>query len=164
MNIGCLRAAALGLSLSLVSMAPAEAQSDADKVRVIHDEAAGWSRNTDVLLATYTDDVSDEDPGLSLVLKGKDQVRGFAQSFSDAFPDLQAEIVSTNVSGNRGASEWRFSVTQTGDLAGIPAAGKQMDVVGASIYEFEGGKIKRKVDYWDFATALRQLGAMPAKQ
>ncbi len=127
-------------------------------------EAAGWSRNMDQLLASYTEDVSYEDPGLGLVLKGKDQVRGFAQSFFDAFPDLKAVIVTTVVAGDRGASEWRFSGTQTGDLPGIPAANKRMDVRGASIYEFEGGKIKRKVDYWDFATALRQLGAMPAKQ
>ena len=39
-----------------------------------------------------------------------------------------------------------------------------MDVLGASIYEFEGGKIKRKVDYWDFATALRQLGVLPRQK
>jgi steroid delta-isomerase-like uncharacterized protein len=91
-------------------------------------------------------------------------VRGFAQSFFDAFPDLKAVITSTIVSGDRAASEWRLTGTQTGDLAGIPAANKQMDVLGASIYEFEGGKIKRKVDYWDFATALRQLGALPVKQ
>jgi steroid delta-isomerase-like uncharacterized protein len=164
MTSGVLRTAALGLWLALVSTAPAAAHSDADKVKVIHDEAAGWSRNMDVLLGSYTDDVSYEDPGLSLVLKGKDQVRGFALSFFEAFPDLKAEIISTIVSGNRAASEWRLSGTQTRDLAGIPAAGKRMDVLGASIYEFEGSKIKRKVDYWDFATALRQLGAMPQKQ
>ena len=159
-----LRAAVLGALCCLISIAPARAQSDADKVRLMESEAAGWSRNMDQLLASYTEDVSYEDPGLGLVLKGKDQVRGFAQSFFDAFPDLKAVIVTTVVAGERGASEWRFSGTQTGDLPGIPAANKRMDVRGASIYEFEGGKIKRKVDYWDFATALRQLGAMPAKQ
>jgi steroid delta-isomerase-like uncharacterized protein len=164
MTAGFLRAAALGLWLGVASVAPATAQSDADKVRVIYNEAAGWSRNMEVLLGSYTDDVSYEDPGLSVALKGKDQVRGFAQSFFDAFPDLKAEIISTIVSGNRGASEWRISGTQALDLAGIPATGKRMDLLGASIYEFEDGKIKRKVDYWDFATALRQLGAMPQKQ
>jgi steroid delta-isomerase-like uncharacterized protein len=55
-----------------------------------------------------------------------------------------------------------LSGTQTGDMPGVPAANKRMDVMGASIYEFEGGKIKRKVDYWDVATALRQLGVLPS--
>jgi hypothetical protein len=62
-----LRAAALGFFLGLVSIAPAAAQSDADKIKLIENEAAGWSRNMDLLLASYTDDVSYEDPGLSLV-------------------------------------------------------------------------------------------------
>jgi len=159
-----LRATAMGALCCLISFAPVWAQSDADKIRLIESEAVGWSRNMDQLLASYTEDVSYEDPGLGLTLKGKEQVRGFAQSFFTAFPDLKAEIVTTVVAGERAASEWRFSGTQTGDLPGIPAANKRMDVYGASIYEFEGGKIKRKVDYWDVATALRQLGAMPAKQ
>jgi steroid delta-isomerase-like uncharacterized protein len=164
MAAGFLRGAVLCMVIGLLSALPVRAQGDADKISLIENEAAGWSRNMDRLLASYTDDVSYEDPGLSLVLKGKEQVRAFAQSFFDAFPDLKAVIISTIVSGNRAASEWRFTGTQTRDLAGIPAAGKQMDVLGASIYEFEDGKIKRKVDYWDFATALRQLGVLPGKQ
>jgi steroid delta-isomerase-like uncharacterized protein len=164
MASGYLRGAVLGVVLGLLSAAPALAESDSDKIRLIEDEAAGWSRNMDRLLASYTDDVSYEDPGLSLTLKGKEQVRGFAQSFFDAFPDLRAVITSTIVSGDRAASEWRFTGTQLGDLPGIPASNKKMDVLGASIYEFEGGKIKRKVDYWDFATALRQLGVLPAQK
>jgi steroid delta-isomerase-like uncharacterized protein len=158
-----LRAAALGVLLGMICIAPVQAQSEAEKIRLIQNEAAGWSRNMDLLLASFADDVVYEDPGLGLVLHGKDQIRGFAQSYFDAFPDLKAVIVSTVVSGNRAASEWRFSGTQTGDLPGIPAANKQMDVRGASIYEFEGGKIKHKVDYLDFATVQRQLSAAPAK-
>jgi steroid delta-isomerase-like uncharacterized protein len=164
MAAGFLRVAVFCMLIGLLPATAVQAQSDADKISVIENEAAGWSRNMDRLLASYTDDVSYEDPGLSLVLKGKDQVRGFAQSFFDAFPDLKAVITSTIVSGNRAASEWRFTGTQVRDLPGIPASNKQMDVLGASIYEFEGGKIKRKVDYWDFATALRQLGVLPGQK
>lgn len=163
MGRGYARRLAACLVMGLLSTAVARAENDADKVRMIENEAAGWSRNMDRLLSSYTETVSYEDPGMGLALKGKEQVRGFAQSFFDAFPDLKAEIVSTVVSGDRAASEWRFSGTQVRDLPGIPAANKRMDVLGASIYEFENGKIKRKVDYWDVATAMRQLGVLPAK-
>jgi steroid delta-isomerase-like uncharacterized protein len=163
MATGLQRSVRLCLLMALLLPGVAGAQADADKIRMIQNEAAGWSRDMDQLLASYTDDVSYEDPGLNLALKGKDQVRGFAQSFFDAFPDLKAEIVSTIVSGNRAASEWRLSGTQAKDLPGIPSTNGRMDVLGASIYEFEGGKIKRKVSYWDFATALRQLGVLPAQ-
>lgn len=164
MVINYLRSAALGLLLCLLTAGAWAQQGDRDKVKLIEYEAMGWSRDMTALMASYTDDVSYEDPGLDLALKGKEQVRDFAQSFFEAFPDLKAEITSTIVSGNRAASEWRFTGTQAGPLPGIPATNKVMDVRGASIYEFEGGKIKRKVDYWDFATALKQLGVLPAKQ
>jgi steroid delta-isomerase-like uncharacterized protein len=157
------RAVMLGILFGLISVAPVHAQSDAEKIRLIENEAAGWSRNMDRLMASYADDVIYEDPGIGLLLNGKEQVRGFAQPYFDAFPDLKAVITSTVISGNRGASEWRFSGTQVGDLPGMPAANKRMDVRGASIYRFEGGKIKHKVDYLDWATVMRQLSATPAK-
>ena len=159
----CVRAVALGVLLGSLWIAPTQAQSDAEKIRLIENEAAGWSRNMDQLLASVSEDVVYEDVPLGLMFKGKEQLRGFAQSFFDAFPDLKAVVTGTVVSGDRAASEWRFTGTQTGELMGIPAANGRMDVRGTSIYQFEGGKIKRKVDYWDSATVLRQLGAMPAK-
>lgn len=157
------RAATLAFLFGLIGIASAQAQSDAEKIRLIENEAVGWSRNMDRLLASYTDDVVYEDPGIGLALRGKEQIRAFAQPYFDAFPDLKAIITSTVISGNRAASEWRFTGTQTGDLPGMPAANQQMDVRGASVYQFEGGKIKHKVDYLDWATVQRQLSPKPAK-
>jgi predicted ester cyclase len=52
--------------------------------------------------------------------------------------------------------------THRGDLPGMPATGKQVDVRGASILEFAGDRIRRCSDYWDMATFLKQLGLMPS--
>jgi steroid delta-isomerase-like uncharacterized protein len=163
MQKSILRATTVALFLCLVWTHSAQAQNDADKIRLIQEEASGWSRNMDQLLAVFTDDVIYEDNPLGSTFRGKEELRAFAQGFFNAFPDLKAVITSTVVSGDRAASEWRFTGTQTGDLSGMPASNKQMDLRGVSIYEFEGGKIKRKIDYWDMATMLKQLGFMPAK-
>ncbi len=158
MKQSVLRAITLALLLCLAWIHPAQAQNDADKIRLIEAEAAGWSRNMDQLLSVFTDDVTYEDTPLGSTFRGKGELRTFAQGFFNAFPgDLKAVITSTVISGNRAASEWRFTGTQVGDLAGIPASNKQMDLRGVSIYEFEGGKIKRKIDYWDMATLVKQL-------
>ena len=141
----------------------ARAEADADKVKLIEAEAAGWSQNMEQLMSVFADDVTYVDTPLGSTFRGKEELRAFAQGFFNAFPDLKAVITSTVVSGDRAASEWRFTGTQVGDLAGMPASNKQMDLRGVSIYEFEGGKIKRKIDYWDMATMLKQLGFMPAK-
>lgn len=157
MKQSVLRATTLALLLCLAWIHPAQAQNDADNIRLIQEEAAAWSHNMDQLLSVFTDDVTYEDTPLGSTFRGKGELRAFAQGFFNAFPDLKAVITSTVVSGNRAASEWRFIGTQAGDLAGIPASNKQMDLRGVSIYEFEGGKIKRKIDYWDMATLVKQL-------
>ena len=142
----------------------AHAQSDPAKVKLIEQDAASWSHNMDQLLAGYTDDVIYEDVPMGLVLHGKEELRAFAQGFFNGFPDLKAVITTRVVDGNRGASEWLFTGTQAGDMPNIPASNKKMDLRGASLYEFEGGKIKHKIDFWDLGTLLRQLGVMSAKQ
>ena len=154
----------LGTCLML-SGTVAQAQSDPEKVKLIEQEAVGWSRNMDQLMAVFTEDVIYEDAPMGLVLHGKQELRGFATTFFNAFPtDLKAVIITAVVDGDHGASEWKFTGTHSGDMPNMPASNKTMDVRGASIYEFEGGKIKHKIDYWDISTMLRQLGFMPAKQ
>ena len=141
----------------------ARADGDAEKIKLIEAEAAGWTRNMDQLLAIFTDDLVYEDNPLARTFHGKEELRAFAQSFFNAFPDLKSVITSAIVSGDRGAAEWRLTGTHFGDLPGMPASNKQMDLHGMSIYYFEGNKIKRTVDYWDLSTMLKQLGFMPTK-
>ena len=43
----------------------------------------------------------------------------------------------------------------------MPTPNKAVNVVGVSLMEYAGGKIKHNVDYWDMATTMRQLGFLP---
>jgi hypothetical protein len=47
-------------------------------------------------------------------------------------------------------------------MPGMPASNKVASVPGVSIMECSDGKIKHDVDYWDYATVMRQLGFLPA--
>jgi hypothetical protein len=60
-----------------------------------------------------------------------------------------------------GGGEWIMRGTHKGDLPGMPATGRRVEVRGASIFEFAGNRIRRCSDYWDMATFLKQLGLMP---
>lgn len=153
----------LALCTSLWSVA-ATAENDPVKQQLIEQEAAGWSSgNLDQLLSVFSDDVTYEDVPLGVVFHGKEELRAFAKGFFNGFPDLKAVIVTTVVNGDRGASEWTFAGTQTGDMPNMPASNKRMDLRGMSTYEFASGKIKRKIDYWDVGTMMRQLGFAPGK-
>jgi steroid delta-isomerase-like uncharacterized protein len=131
--------------------------------RVLEDWGRYWSSHElDRLLPLFTDDVVYEDVTMGAVNHGKAELRAFAEGFFAGFPDVTFELTSRFTTGSQGGAEWGMRGTHRGDLPGMPATGKQVEVRGASILEFADGKIRRCSDYWDMATFLRQLGLMPA--
>ncbi len=126
--------------------------------------AAAWNAHDIERVMTYfTDDATYEDVALGLVNTGKPQIREFARSMFDATPDINFEVVSLIVAGDRIASEWGMTGTQTGpSMTGLPSTGKPFSIRGASVGELAGDKIKRNSDYWNLASLLQQLGILPA--
>ena len=58
--------------------------------------------------------------------------------------------------------EWTWTADHVDDFLGMPANGKKTEVRGISYIRLENGRIVEERDYWDLATLLRQLGALPA--
>jgi steroid delta-isomerase-like uncharacterized protein len=110
------------------------------------------------LLALFTEDVVYEDVTMGVVNHGTAELRAFGEGFFSGFPDVIFELRSSFANGARGGAEWNMRGTHKGDLPGMPATGKRVDVRGASIFEFAGDRIRRCSDYWDMATLLKQLG------
>ena len=130
---------------------------------VIEQHWTYWSaHDLDRLLPLFTDDVVYEDVTMGVVNRGRSQLRAFAEAFFSGFPDITFELRSSVANGAGGSGEWIMRGTHRGDLPGMPATGKRMEVRGASTFEFEGGRIRRCSDYWDMATFLKQLGLMAA--
>ncbi len=107
----------------------------------------------------YAEDAVYEDVPDGVEYRGHEQIRASLADDFSAVPDVKVEIVSLFVSGSRGALEWAWSGTQTEDYPGLlPATGRAFSVRGVSLFEFENGKIKRHLDYYDAAGFLHQLG------
>ena len=134
-----------------------------DQTRAIEQHWAYWSaHDMDRLLSLFTDDAVYEDVTMGAVNRGPAQLRAFGEGFFGGFPDVTFELKSSFANGSSGGAEWIMRGTHTGDLPGMPATRKRMEVSGASIFEFAGDKIRRCSDYWDMATFLKQLGLMPS--
>jgi steroid delta-isomerase-like uncharacterized protein len=94
-------------------------------------------------------------------------VEGFKQAIQwmrAGVPDLAITIDSSVSEGDRVATQWTGSGTQTGNLMGIPPTGKTVTVSGIDICRIADGRI---VEYWqvlDTFGMLQQLGAIPAPQ
>lgn len=124
--------------------------------------AAAWcTQDINAILSFFTEDCVYEDTALGAVNTGKGQLETFLRATFAAIPDFHIELKATLSAGDRAASEWIMSGTQTGAFPGIPATGKQFSVGGASIIEVYQGKIRRNADYWSLATLLQQVGVLP---
>jgi steroid delta-isomerase-like uncharacterized protein len=124
--------------------------------------ADAWNaHDIDALISLFADDCVYEDVPFGLVHKGRDDVRGlFEGNFVTFGDDFRVDDVSGFVHGDDGVIMWTMGGTQIGDMLGRPSQGKKMSVRGASVLELRDGLITHHTDYWDSATALRQLGLL----
>ena len=132
--------------------------------KLIEDWAGAWSspNSAEKLVSLFTDDCVYEDVPLGAVSHGKAELQGFYHVIFGVFPDFKIELTSQFVAGNRAGAEWLMSGTQKGDMPGLPATNKRVSVRGASAFELQGNQLKRCTDYFDMATALKQIGVLPS--
>jgi steroid delta-isomerase-like uncharacterized protein len=130
-----------------------------DQKSVLNRWAESWSaHDLGRLLPLFTEDVIYEDVTLGVVNRGTAELRAFAEGFFAAFPDVTFELRTSFSDGGSAGAEWIMRGTHKGDMPGMPATGKRVEVRGASVFAFEGSRIKRCADYWDAVTFRKQLG------
>jgi steroid delta-isomerase-like uncharacterized protein len=137
--------------------------ADQDNIRVARETFEAWNAH-DVerfvkLLAPSTEWSSDAFPA---PFKGHDGARQFFQVYVGGFPDLHLDIEDVFASGDRVVIRWRSSGTHRGDLGGLKPTNRRSELHGCTVSEIKADKIHRSWVYFDNATMLRQLGALPA--
>src|SRR5919106_3571463 len=114
-----------------------------DQTRAIAQWAAAWSaHDMGRLLPLFTEDVVYEDVTMNVVNRGTAELRAFGEGFFSGFPDVTFELRTSFSNGTIGGAEWVMRGTHSGDLPGMPATGKRVEVRGSSIYEFAGSRIR----------------------
>jgi steroid delta-isomerase-like uncharacterized protein len=132
--------------------------------KLIEDWALAWSSpdTLEKLLSLFAEDCIYEDLPMGVTTHGKTELEQFYHLTRSALPDFKITLTSQFVADNRAGAEWIMTGTHKGDLPGLPASNKQISVRGASTFELQDNRIKRCSDYFDMATALKQLGFLPA--
>jgi steroid delta-isomerase-like uncharacterized protein len=153
----------IGISLILTQYANAQNSSteSARHARVFEQMFAGWnSRDADKVAAAFSEDAVYEDVTAGNVSHGRAEVRKWAVSAFQVFDNFKMEVVNTSFHNGSGFVEWIWSGTDKG----IHGTGKNFSVRGVSIVEISNGKIVRCRDFYDWATAMKQLGVLPAEK
>ena len=128
-----------------------------DVVRMFEELDAAWNtQDSEKVASFFADDCLYEERGLGLEHHGKTEVKNYAIFTFVSIPDFWMEQRRILVDGNMVAREWVCGGTAP------DSSGKSWSAPGASIIELtDEGKIKRYTDYWNFATYLKQTGALP---
>jgi steroid delta-isomerase-like uncharacterized protein len=101
----------------------------------------------------------EETPGLAPTKEG---VLEFFRMYRAAFPDLQMRPEDVLVSGDTTVIRARATGTHEGELMGMPATGKSVDVKLIDIMKFDdAGKICEHWGLVDMLAMMQQLGAVP---
>jgi predicted ester cyclase len=96
-------------------------------------------------------------------LCGVEPFKQMLGSWLAAFPDSRFEVSNIVVDGDLAAWQARFTGTNSGSLAGMPATGKAVDVLAVHM-----GRINeegRPIEHWtgnDMLAMLQQLGLAPS--
>lgn len=97
-------------------------------------------------------------------LQGRDGFREELAYWYAAFPDLSVTVEDVIAEGDRVAVRATARGTHGGELMGMPASGKRIEVQEIDIARIEGGKIAEVWAAPDLFSALQQLGMLPSEE
>ncbi len=92
----------------------------------------------------------------------KQNFAGFLQAFRMAFPDMRHSLDPQIAEGDRVVTPLTFRATHRGELQGIPASGKRVEIRALNIHRILGGKIAQAETVVDMMGLMQQIGAIPA--
>ncbi len=98
------------------------------------------------------------DPGLPFQVVGPEGVKQLADALHPGIPDMQLPIEDVIAEGEKVLVRLRVKGTHGGELMGIPATGKPINIGVLDLFQFRDGVL---VEHWallDNLGLLRQLG------
>ena len=102
-----------------------------------------------------------EVPAVGAIADGPEAVQGLLSQLLGAFPDFWLHQSALYHADDAVILEVRFGGTHRGVWAGIAPTDNRMEVQSVCIFVFEGDDLVCEKVYFDHATVLRQLGALP---
>ena len=122
---------------------------------VVLEYVAAWNGHNPAALEQLLDpDSIHEDIPAGFRGKGPAQIEQFASEVFKSQPDLKWRLTTIVESGSTVAAEWTWTATYTGDGPVGPVTGQKISARGAAFAVVADGRIRRFVDYYDFASAF----------
>jgi steroid delta-isomerase-like uncharacterized protein len=114
--------------------------------------------DTDIIRRVHAPDAVIEDVAMGVTCQGHVQIERFYREIFAAFPDFRLTIHAAVADANNGGVEFTQTGTHLGVAWGSPPTGRVLDIRGASVMQFAGGRIASQRDYWSLPQYYEQLG------
>jgi steroid delta-isomerase-like uncharacterized protein len=109
-----------------------------------------------------TDDLVDHEEGLPGQPAGREGVKFFVNAMREAFPDITAKTIEpTLTDGNLEAARAVLTGTHRGELLGVSATERVVEIESLDIIRVEDGKVAEHWGVTDVMSLMQQLGAIP---
>ena len=95
-------------------------------------------------------------------LRGREAWRQAMQGYFNAFPDLHFDVEQVLASGDYVTLRWCATATHRGELPGIPASNRPVELHGCTIREIRNGLSTHEWTYWDTGRMMQQVGVLPS--
>ena len=95
-------------------------------------------------------------------IQGPAALRDIVQMYRSAFPNMEMTIDLIVSDGDWVITKWTARGTNTGELMGMPATGKDATVSGIQMERIVGGKFVESHGIFDALGMLQQMGVVPA--
>jgi len=96
------------------------------------------------------------------VADGREANRQFWAAYFTGLPDVSVTMEDLVVSGDRVVGRFTYRGTHTGDLLGIPASGKPVEMRSIDIWRVADGMFVEHWDQLNLMQMFQQIGALPA--
>ena len=122
------------------------------------EEIFGAKGNLDTADEIYSPNYISHQPAGDEDLRGPQAIKQFAAGMRQAFPDLEITIEEQIAQGDKVVTRFRTRGTHKGELWGIPATGKEVEITNMSMCRIEGGKMTEEWPAPDRLGMMQQLG------
>ena len=99
--------------------------------------------------------------GTGEVYTGREEVTGMLHFMYHVAFDAKAEVVNTIITEDKAVVEASFKGRHIGDIAGLKATNKEVDIPFCVSYDLKDGLIKEARIYFLGEVMLNQVGAAP---
>lgn len=120
-----------------------------------------WRGKLDEALRYVADDYIAYIPGEPEPIHGKQGLVNFVTGYLTAFPNGTITVDDQIAEGDVVVTRWTGRGTNTGELMGMPATGKEITIRGITYGRIVDGKAREAWILWDTLAMMQQLGAIP---